>query len=182
MVWRNDKTHWGLIAQLFHWGMFILILGAWYAVEAHEDFPKGSDERAQWMMIHKALGVSIFFLAWMRIAARLSQVTPSGVGAAWQQKLANGVHLGLYAVMIGMPMTGMLASQFAGRTVSWFGVFEIPVVLEASKSTAGLLMEMHEAGFAVLMLLLIAHVGAAIYHRVVLKDGVLERMLPWGRK
>jgi cytochrome b561 len=39
---RNSTQRWGWVAQLFHWLMFFLIVGAWFAVEQHEQFPKGS--------------------------------------------------------------------------------------------------------------------------------------------
>jgi len=175
---QNTTTRWGWITQGFHWLMFLLILGAWFAVESHEDFPKGSPERAQWMMIHKALGVSVFFLVWLRIGARFAQVTPAGIGSAIQQKIANLVHLGLYGVMIAMPATGLLASQFYGKVVSWFGYCEIPVFLAENKELGEAMMEVHENLFGFLLLLLALHVGGALYHHFVVKDDVLKRMLP----
>ncbi len=181
MNMTNTNNRWGLIAQGFHWLMFLLIIGAWFAVETREDFPKGSPERDAWMLLHKSLGLSIFFLVWLRIGVRFTQVTPADIGAGWQQKAAKLIHLGLYAVMIAMPITGMLASQFFGKPVSWFGVFELPMLVSESKDLGEVLEEVHETGFIALLVLLTAHVGAALYHHFILKDDVLKRMLPWGK-
>lgn len=177
----NTDTRWGLVAQGFHWLMFLVIAGAWFAVENHENFPKGSDERAQWMMIHKSLGLTIFFLVWLRIGARLSMPTPAAVGEGFLLLVSKVVGLGLYALMIAMPVTGLLASQFYGKPVSWFGVFEIPVVLGEDKAVGKQLMELHEAGFGLLLFLLLLHVGGALKHHFIAKNDVLTRMLPWGK-
>lgn len=178
MPMSNTEQRWGWLAQLFHWGMFLLIVGAWYAVDAHEDFPKGSDERAQWMMIHKALGTSVLFLVWIRLAARFVQRSPVPVGQPLEQKVAAAGNVALYALMIAMPVTGLLATQYSGRPLDWFGVFELPVVLAENKETGKVLMEMHEGLYVPFFALIGVHALAALYHQLVQKDGTLRRMLP----
>ena len=177
----NTEQRWGLLAQAFHWLMFVLIVGAWFAIESREELPKGSPERDAWMLVHKSLGVSVFFLVWFRIAARFAQVSPVAVGAGLQQKLAGLVGLGLYALMIALPLSGMLASQFYGKPVNWFGLFELPVLVGENKDLGEVVKEAHEAGFGVLLFLLAVHVGGALHHHFILKDSVLKRMLPWGK-
>lgn len=174
----NTDARWGLVSQTFHWLMFLLIVGAWFAVETREDFPKGSDERTQWMLLHKSLGLSIFFLVWFRIGARLAQVTPVAMGSDIQKKVSKFVGLGLYALMVAMPITGMLASQLEARPVAWFGLFELPMLVGENEDAAEVMEEIHGAGFALLMLLLALHVGGALYHQFIGKDGTLKRMLP----
>ncbi len=174
----NTDERWGIVSQAFHWLMFLLIIGAWFAIETRDDFPKGSAERDAWMLLHKSLGVSVFFLVWLRMGARFAQVTPVGIGSAWQQKVAKFLHVGLYILMIAMPVTGMLASQFYGKPVSWFGLFELPMLVNENKESGEILKEIHETGFAVLLTLLAAHIGAALYHHFVRKDDVLKRILP----
>lgn len=181
MAIRNSSERWGSLAQFFHWLIFLLMVGAWIAVEAHEGYPKGSDERAQWMMLHKAMGLSVFFLVWLRLGWRLANPVPAPEpAAAWQLRLAGLTHVLLYGVMIAMPAAGLLASQFAGREVSWFGLFTIPVGLAPDKALAGALMALHKNWLWPLLLgLLVLHVGAALWHHFVRKDRTLRRMLPF---
>ena len=40
-------------------------------------------------------------------------------------------------------------------------------------------VEAHELGGKALLTLIGLHAGAALFHRLVLRDGVLQRMLPW---
>lgn len=183
MSLRNTDARWGWLAQLFHWLIFLLILGAWFAIETKGDFPKGSPERGLWMGYHKAFGLSVFLLVWVRLGWRLSCPVPRPlIVSPWQDRVAQLVHWGLYAIMIFMPLTGLLNSQFGGRPVSWFGVFEIPVLVAENKELAGTLKEVHEGVlWPLLLLLLTVHVLAALWHHFVVKDATLRRMLPWGR-
>lgn len=41
----NTENSWGWLAKLFHWLMFLLIVGAYVAVDQRELFEKGSIER-----------------------------------------------------------------------------------------------------------------------------------------
>ena len=51
-----------------------------------------------------------------------------------------------------------------------------------SESLNALAKELHEFGFWVLAVLVVGHVGAALYHHLFLDDGTLHRMLPWRRR
>ncbi|HEX6592812.1 MAG TPA: cytochrome b [Moraxellaceae bacterium] len=177
----NTSTQWGWVAKTFHWLIFLLMLAAWFAVESHEYFPKGSPERAFRMMLHKSFGASVFFLVWLRLYWRLSQPHPAPEPAPrWQLLAAAVVHWGLYFVMVALPLTGMLASQFGGRVVSWFGLFDIPVLLAPDKAFAGQLMGLHkDLLWPLLLVLLAGHVGAALWHHVITRDRTLRRMLPF---
>jgi cytochrome b561 len=181
MTARNTPMYWGWVAKSFHWLMFALIVGAWFAFEQHEGFPKGSTERAEWMNLHRAFGASVFFLVWLRLAWRFSSPAPDSViTSRWQHRAAEGVHWALYFLMIMMPLSGLLMSQFGGRAVSWFGVFDIPVFLSENKPLAEQLKSLHEDVWWPLLLTLIGlHVVAAVWHQFIVKDGVLKRMLPF---
>lgn len=184
MTLRNTPDRWGALARCFHWLFFLLILGAWVAVELHEDYPKGSPERARWMRLHFAFGASVFLLIWLRLGWRLSGETPVPVpGPRWQQRSSALVHGALYLLMIVMPLTGLLVMQLKGRAVSWFGLVDIPVVLAPNKALAEVFEETHtEVLWPVLMTLILVHAGAALWHHLVLKDDTLRRMLPLRRR
>lgn len=181
MPLKNTEARWGLLMQALHWLMFLLIVGAWISVEAAGEAPKGSDARTEWMLLHKSLGVTLFFLVWARIAARLSMVTPRAIGEGVLLKVSQVVGGGLYLLMILIPVSGMLLSQAEGRAVGWFGLLELPVLLEKNKELAERLEDMHEAGFNLMMVLLVLHVAGAIKHHVIDRDDTLRRMLPWGK-
>lgn len=178
---RNTSRHWGWVAMSFHWLMFVLIVAAWFAVDQHENFPKGSAERSEWMGLHKAFGLSVFFLVWLRLAWRFSGATPDPVMTSkWQHRAATAVHWALYFLMIMMPLSGLIMSQFDGRVVSWFGIFDIPLVLQENKELAKQVKELHEDVWWPLLLAMAGvHMAAALWHQFIVKDGTLKRMLPF---
>ena len=79
--------------------------------------------------------------------------------------------------MLSMPMTGVIMSQLAGKPVSWFGLFDVPQFMEVNKEMAKDVKALHEdVFFPLLMLFMVGHIGAALFHQFVLKDGLLKRM------
>lgn len=183
MSLRNTATRWGPVARFLHWLFLFLLIGAWYAVEMHEDFPKGTPERREWMQLHFAFGISIFVLLWVRLGWRLSGDVPAPLpGPRWQQLTSALVHAALYLILIVMPLTGLLSTQLDGRAVSWFGLVDIPQVLEVNKDLAEGLEEFHgDVLWPVLLALVGLHAVAALWHHFVLKDDTLRRMT-WPRR
>lgn len=182
MTARNTSQQWGWVAKGLHWLVFLLIVGAWLAVDLREGYPKGSDERGWYMGLHKSLGVSVFFLVWLRLGWRLGggPLPVPDPAPAWQLRAADAVHWLLYALMIAMPFSGLLMSQFGGRDTSWFGLFTIPAFLPENKELAGQIKELHQDVLWPLLVLLVAgHALAALWHHVVMKDNTLRRMLPF---
>ncbi|PTQ89853.1 cytochrome b [Agitococcus lubricus] len=176
---QNTHDTWGQLAKLFHWLSVVMLLAVWGMVAWHEASPKDSEAYIQSIMLHKALGVSLGTLMLARLTWRLINVTPRPLAApAWQQMVASYVHGGLYLALLAMPVTGMVMSQLAGKPISLFGFFELPQWLTVNKELAGDIKELHEDVFwPLLVLLTMAHIGAAIYHQKIVKDGLIQRML-----
>lgn len=178
MTLRNTSSHWGLVARVLHWLFLFLIIGAWYAVETREEFAKGTPERAEWMRLHISLGITLFALVWVRLGWRLSGEIPAGIQAPpLQMMAARLVHFALYAIMIAMPVTGLLTVQLEDRVVSWFGLFEFPALVGPDQEVAELLEEAHTDVLWPLLLALVGvHAAAALWHHFRLKDDTLRRM------
>lgn len=178
MTLRNSPAQWGLVARVFHWLFLFLIIGAWFAVETREEFPKGTPERSEWMRLHISLGLTIFALLWVRLGWRLSGPLPAEIqGPPLQMRAARLVHFALYALLVALPVTGLLTVQLEDRAVSWFGLFELPVLVAPDKAMADVLEEVHADVLWPLLLALVAvHAAAALWHHFLLKDDTLRRM------
>ncbi len=75
------------------------------------------------------LGLSIFGLVWLRIAARLVWPAPSVLpGPAWQRRLAATTHLALYLFLIATPIAGWLVLSGEGKSVPFFGLTLPPLI------------------------------------------------------
>lgn len=179
MSLRNTDDRYGAVARALHWGMFLVIAAMCLAVEARGWLPKDDPLRGGLMFFHKSCGVLVFGLVWARLAWRAANPVPAlPAGPGWQHLAAHAGHLALYALMIGMPVTGYLTSAWAGRAVPFFGLFELPLAVDANEALGHTVKEIHEAGATVLYIVVAVHVAAALWHHFVQKDTVLTRMLP----
>ena len=107
--------------------------------------------------VHIVTGVLVLAFAVWRLALRVTRGVPAApAGESNLMKLAGEAgHWALYALMLAMPITGLLA---------WYG---------GVTSLAGL----HGDILKVLLIVMIGlHVVAALYHQFMLKDNLLNRM------
>lgn len=129
--------------------------------------------------LHKSIGVTIFLLTLVRIVVRIWKPRPAPVEGGWQGTLASAVHGGLYLFMLGAPLTGWALVSTARVKVPTllFGVLPLPhLPLPASAH------EWAEGGHALLawigVALFLLHVAGALRHHILLRDGLLWRMMP----
>ncbi|WP_298400149.1 YceI family protein [Sphingobium sp.] len=130
----------------------------------------------QW---HKSVGMLILALTLARVAVRYWKPRPAKLEGGWQGALASGVHVGLYAFMLGAPLTGWALVSTAKVKVPTllFGVLPLPhLPLPASvhaiaENGHGLIAWL---GIALFLL----HVAGALRHHVMMRDGLIWRMVP----
>jgi cytochrome b561 len=181
MGWTNTRDRYGALSIAMHWLMFLLLVAVYVCMEAHEAYPKGSDMRAALKNWHFTLGITVLVLVCLRLALRLSQVTPAITPppARWQDKLGKLVHLALYAFMIAMPILGWLILSGEGKGVPFYG-FELPGLIAKNKALAENVEDIHKTIGELGYYLVGLHTLAALFHHYLIKDNTLKRMLPWG--
>lgn len=159
-----------------HWVIALVMVAVYVTINLHEAFPKGTEMRTTMKVAHYVLGFAVFGLALLRLMAAITQPGPAPLDAPkLQLMLGKAVHLGLYALMLLMPILGYLALSFSGKPVSLFG-WDLPLLTWADKGISHQIKEVHEAigtlGYALVGL----HAVAALYHHHILKDNTLRRM------
>jgi superoxide oxidase len=92
---------------------------------------------------------------------------------AWQ---ARAAHVALYAATLAVPLSGILDRWARGRPFALFGLVPLPAPF--TPPFGRFWGEAHEVLANLLLLVVAAHVAAALRHHLVLRDGVLRRMLP----
>lgn len=162
-----------------HWLTLLLIIAVYCLIEFRDIFPRGSDGREAMKMWHNMLGLVIFGLVFVRLAAlavyRIPPITPPP--PAWQHVLAKLVHLALWLFLIAMPVLGWLTLSAQGKPVPFFGL-ELPALLAPDKDLGHQLEEIHETVGNIGYWLIGLHVVAALYHHYFVRDDTLLRMLP----
>jgi len=174
---KNTETAYGAVAKTFHWLLFLMLTFSIVAGNFLASMPKGT-EKLQAAGMHKSFGAVILILILMRFIWRLMNTTPKEpAGTTGIQKLlSEAMHWGLYALMFAQPISGILMSQAAGYPVSFFGLFEFPMFMEKSQAVAEFARGMHGIVWILLVIAVIGHVGAALFHHFIAKDDVLKRM------
>ena len=169
-----------LTAQALHWVtaalMFTVLPIAWVMV----NMPKSAQYRGLLFTLHKSVGLTIIVLVAVRIAWRAKHPAPrleAGL-ARWEKAAASGSHWILYAVLLGMPISGYLLDSAGGYSISYFGLFSVPL-LPKSPALSSAATWVHVAvGQWLVYALIFLHVAASIWHISVRRDGVFDRMLP----
>lgn len=179
MAFRNTTERYGSLSIGLHWMMLLLLVGVYTCVNLHEFFPKGSDLRKLLMTWHFMLGLSVLVLVFLRLAIQIGSVIPriAPEPPQWQNLSAGLMHVALYALMIGLPLSGWLILSAAGKTIPFFGL-ELPALISESKSLAKPIKEIHETVGTLGYFLVGLHAAAALVHHYLIKDNTLRRMLP----
>ena len=179
MNWRNTDGRFGSLSIALHWNMFVLLLVVVALMELRGIFPKGSVPREAMKSLHYFLGMLVLPLTLVRMAARLPGTVPSASSGApgWQRSLAALVKFGLYALMLGMPVTGWVLLSAQGDALAVLG-WKLAPLVGPNETLAGYMEEVHEIGATLAYVLLGLHVSGALYHHFVLRDKTLRRILP----
>lgn len=171
------RTRYDTLTQTLHWFIALLVVTIYLIGFGREFLPKG-DVKAGLLATHMSLGIACLALVGIRIFWRLTAapVAPAQTSAA-THLAARSAHMGLYALMVIVPVVGLVAAWIKGRTVGFFGV-PLANLFVVDVPFGKLLEEIHGVAAHGMMLLIGVHAVAALVHHYVLKDGVLRRMLP----
>lgn len=180
---RNSHQRWGAISQLLHWAILVLLVWlAWLGL-GMVDMPL-TPAKINTYALHKSLGLTLLALVVLRLGWRLFAGAPAPVQGTptWQVRIASLTHWALYGLMFAIPISGWVFNSASGFPLQWFKQFNLPAIAGRSEELAALSRQAHELGFWLLVLLVLAHAGAALFHHVVQRDDTLRRMLPSWRR
>jgi cytochrome b561 len=176
-TFRPDR--YSTASVVLHWLMFLLIAATYAAIELHDGFRRGSAARETLETAHYVLGLSVFALVWLRIAARLAWPAPPAIEQGWRHVASAVTHALLYMLMIAMPLAGWILLSAEGETVHILGA-KLPPLMGEDRSLAELVEELHELGGTIGYWLFGLHGAAALFHHYFLRDGLMARMAPGG--
>lgn len=175
---RNSSDRYGLAARGFHWLSALAVLLALFCIEITDFFPRGSAQRMQLIIWHINGGLLVGLLLVPRLLWRLGNPPPAITPplSSMMRRMAHGGHGLLYLLMLLLPLLGMLAQQSDGKPVALFG-WRLPVFIAALPDWHHLLRELHGLAGNLLLIMLVLHVLAALWHHRVLHDNTLTRLL-----
>lgn len=188
----TTPARYNAVAMLLHWAIAILLITnigiAWY----FDDLT--GTARIPPLQLHKSIGITVLILSVLRLAWRLINPPPMMPDTLkpWEAFLAKAVHALFYVVMLGLPLTGwfMVSASRLIHTypITLYGLVEWPAVGPLTTLPKAQMREIHEA-FEVAhgllgklaYVLIVMHVGAALMHQFIRRDGINARMIPFLR-
>ena len=173
----TSATRYSTPAVVLHWLVALLIFVAFPLGLYMADLPL-SPEKLKLFSYHKWIGVSVFTLAGLRVAWRLThQPPPLPVDmVGWQRRASALVHGLLYLLILAIPVSGWLMSSAKGVQTVWFGVLPLPDLVGKDKALGDLLSETHTTLNYFMLTLVVLHVAGALQHHFIERQPFLQRM------
>ena len=169
------------VSKWFHWvtvGLMAVALPVGFVIGHIKD----SDKMA-FYAIHESAGLTILLVAVARLVWRLAHPPPplpEHIPAP--MRLAARVnHWLLYVALIAQPVLGFVATNAWGFPLqdqtAYLGFIDLPKVMEKNVPLAEAVQAAHNVLGVSIAALLVLHVGAAIFHQAIRRDGTLLRIV-----
>lgn len=168
-----------VVSRTFHWLVVALVLvQIGIALVLPAILPKSvEDGITAW---HLATGSTILVVMLLRLAWRLTHPMPPAPADLRPalRVLARGTHWAFYLVLILLPLLGWLAANAYGATPQLLGLIPLPRLLAPNQPVAETIGAVHKTVAMLLLVLIALHVSGVLYHVLVKRDGLIQRMLP----
>jgi cytochrome b561 len=165
-----------------HWIIALMMIAMLIFGEDFIRVPRGASLADWGPSAHASFGILILLLAVARLLWRLANPPPAlpVTMPRWQVIASHATHWLFYALMIAIPILGLLAIVPYGADrlnvdqVTFFKLFPVASMPNLGAWT----MDAHELASKAAQALVIIHVVAALKHQFWDKDNLLSRMRP----
>lgn len=170
----DTPTRYGTMTRALHALIGGLVIAQFLAAAAKRIWGKENPFSEVLSPFHGDIGLMILFLVVVRICWAIGQ-RANRPKPTMNRTAVTAVHSAMYALMLLVPIAGLMISFGAGRGIDLLGLQMIPAGNELTAiKDAG--RALHKPLAWLFGALVAGHIGAAYYHRFVRKDGVMERM------
>jgi cytochrome b561 len=160
---------------VLHWLLALMLMAALAMGSlVLEKLPNTDPEKITALRGHMIAGGLVALLMLARLVVRWTTARPPALrtGIGWADRLSGPVHALLYALVFLMAASGIAMSISAGLPQAVFlgqGVLPSSFDGMAPRAVHGLIAKL-------LMLAIALHIGAALFHAVARRDGIMARM------
>jgi cytochrome b561 len=167
-------------ARLFHWTVAILVLLMIPAglVMVQQGIPRSLQNAL--FIFHKNMGVVVLLIVIARLMYRRFNPPPPLPESMphLQRRIAGASHAALYALLVLMPVAGYIRVRAGGFPIEWLDAMGIPTLVPRSDALAEVAKNVHYFGAIAIVALVMLHLGAALFHGMIRRDGIFSRMWP----
>lgn len=129
--------------------------------------------------LHKSVGVTILGLMILRIVTVLVVPKPPYYPplTGFQRGASSAVHGVLYVLLLATPLLGWIGVSAYPAPVPFFDLFMMPAITGKDREFSEAVLGAHAVAGIVLAVFVLMHIGAALFHGLIKRDGVLSRMI-----
>ncbi|MFZ2524597.1 MAG: cytochrome b/b6 domain-containing protein [Candidatus Ferrigenium altingense] len=158
---------------IVHWLTLALVVVAWFLGHELDEARHEEGATIAGYIAHALVGGAVLLFTLARLFFRSKDGTPPPVGQSLMDKVAKGIHHGLYALLVLLPVSGFMTivTSDVGKALLAGDATLLP-----KKFTGVVPHDVHEILVTVLIVLVVVHILGAIKHQFIMKDGLMERM------
>ena len=171
---RRDGTGFGRTARSMHWLTVLMLVGS-FALVWSVGWLSAGPARMQAVGLHRTIGLLVLVITLLRVCWRVVDRRPPVIATSRWIWAASGVHTMLLASLLIVPMLGWAYTNARGHPVFLLGI-QLPSLLFKDQYFSRVAIGTHEFLAYALLALIGAHVAAALWHHLVLRDATLKRM------
>lgn len=136
--------------------------------------------RSTLLDIHKQAGLVVLVCLVLRLVVRFTfgMADTAGESSLLVRWAAQMAHAGLYLLLFALPVVGLFLCSASAIDVKVFGLASLPQLIEDDPDVAGNLADWHVWGAWAMLVMVVAHMGAALWHHFWRRDHVLRAMWP----
>ena len=174
----NQRTQFTALMRILHWTMAAMVLTT---LGVGVTMVASLADYHVLVSIHRPLGIAILILVVVRfVVRRLSSLPPfPPTMSSLERRAAAASEYTMYGLMFCLPLVGWGMLSAARNPVILFGSVHLPFILPQDAMLYAILRKTHTVLAYLLFLTFLAHFGAILVHTLIVRDGMLLRMVPW---
>jgi cytochrome b561 len=174
----TERRQFTAFSRLLHWtmaAMVLTMLGVGVAMVA------SLANYHVLVSIHRPLGIAILILVVVRFVNRLLNPPPPfpATMPRVERLAATASEYTVYGLMFALPLVGWSMLSAARYPIPLFGSVQLPFILPQDAMLYVVLRKAHTVLAYFFFLMILAHLGAVLFHTLIVGDGLLNRMVPW---
>jgi len=174
----REQRQFTVLMRIFHWltaALVLTMLGIGVAMVA------SLADYHLLVSIHRPLGILILIVVVIRYVNRRYSTLPPfpATMSAQERSIASASEILLYSLLFLLPLVGWGMLSAARFPIVLYGAFHLPPILPHNVMLYALLRRTHTVLAYLLFAAFLAHVGAVLFHTLIVRDGLFSRMAPW---